>query len=249
MESKELIQAVQDSVSTKVITSREGYEYSSRPIFTVKIPSDPSPLMLAINTLSGLLGFLKSNDWRGKEGTLIHVMSPNEVVVVSGLYGVNKQRDTYCLLKHEPLFGKDFEFGKFFEQEPFVIALMTLFGPTPNRDELLRIVANIKTEEILQAQDNGVSQGVVTKAGVALVEATTVPNPVMLKPFRTFREVDQPISPFVVRLKKGNPMPQLALFECDGGMWKIEAMERIVVAIQDIQAQAGAAAMAIKIIA
>ena len=41
-----------------------------------------------------------------------------------------------------------------------------------------------------------------------------------LMPFRTFREVPQPESEFILRLDdKG----RIGLFEADGGMWKIEA--------------------------
>jgi len=138
-------------------------------------------------------------------------------------------------LKHQPLFGDDFHFGKYFDHEIFVVALQTLFAQTHQRDELLRIFSSIKTEEILEVADNGISQGVVAKAGVALVKAVTIPSPIVLKPFRTFREIDQPESPFVVRVKKGTPLPQVALFECDGGMWKLEAMSRIVDAIETYQ--------------
>jgi hypothetical protein len=56
-----------------------------------------------------------------------------------------------------------------------------------------------------------------------------VVNPrVTLKPFRTFREAEQPSSDFIFRVKadeiKGN---LCALFEADGGYWKIAAMQNV----------------------
>ena len=51
-----------------------------------------------------------------------------------------------------------------------------------------------------------------------------VPNPVLLKPYRTFIEVQQPESAFIFRMQDG---PRAALFEADGGAWRIEAMENI----------------------
>jgi hypothetical protein len=51
-----------------------------------------------------------------------------------------------------------------------------------------------------------------------------IPNPVKLSPFRTFIEVEQPESLFVLRGRKG---PQWALFEADGGLWKIKAIQNI----------------------
>lgn len=54
-------------------------------------------------------------------------------------------------------------------------------------------------------------------------------NPVMLKPYRTFREVDQPQSECIVRLTS-NPsaLPKVALYESDGGAWRLEAVSKIV---------------------
>lgn len=55
-----------------------------------------------------------------------------------------------------------------------------------------------------------------------------VPSPVRLKPYRTFTEVDQPESNFVFRMKEDKyEGVQCALFEADGGAWKLHAMESI----------------------
>jgi len=48
-----------------------------------------------------------------------------------------------------------------------------------------------------------------------------VKNPVTLTPYRTFREVAQPVSPFVLRF---NEDAQAALFTGDGSVWKLEAV-------------------------
>lgn len=55
-----------------------------------------------------------------------------------------------------------------------------------------------------------------------------IPSPVRLKPYRTFTEVDQPESDFVFRMKEDKyDGVQCALFEADGGAWKLHAMESI----------------------
>ena len=57
---------------------------------------------------------------------------------------------------------------------------------------------------------------------------TIIPSPARLKPFRTFVEVDQPVSSFVFRMKDDRcGGVQCALFEADGGAWTISAMEEI----------------------
>ena len=57
-----------------------------------------------------------------------------------------------------------------------------------------------------------------------------VPNPVRLKPYRTFAEVDQPESNYVFRISEQNDdkkTPIFKLVEADGGLWKNEAMQNI----------------------
>ena len=46
-----------------------------------------------------------------------------------------------------------------------------------------------------------------------------VPNPVTLRPFRTFIEVEQPESKFIFRMREGG---RCAIFEADGahGSWR-----------------------------
>lgn len=54
-----------------------------------------------------------------------------------------------------------------------------------------------------------------------------------LKPYRTFREMDQPESPFVLRVWKDNEGVRLAVFEADGGAWKIKARENAAARLRE----------------
>lgn len=47
---------------------------------------------------------------------------------------------------------------------------------------------------------------------------------VKLKPYRTFSEVEQPESEFLVRLSDGG---RVALYEADGGAWKLQARRNV----------------------
>ncbi|MNI88466.1 hypothetical protein D3C73_1457690 [compost metagenome] len=89
---------------------------------------------------------------------------------------------------------------------------------------MLRLVGNIKEQQIRSTGDDGISQAVTTSGGVKLVTDEKVPNPVQLKPFRTFVEVPQPVCSFVFRLQDG---PRAAIFEADGGAWKLQAIASI----------------------
>ena len=64
----------------------------------------------------------------------------------------------------------------------------------------------------------------MAKQGVSLKSAESIRNIVSLKPFRTFREVPQPESQFLLRVDdKGS----IGLLEADGGVWRMEAKAEI----------------------
>lgn len=54
-----------------------------------------------------------------------------------------------------------------------------------------------------------------------------MPNPVVLAPYRTFTEVEQPKSPFVFRIRQTGDEVQAALFAADADAWKREAIANI----------------------
>ena len=63
------------------------------------------------------------------------------------------------------------------------------------------------------------------------VAEVQVPNPVELKPYRTFFEIEQPSSSFVFRMKSGGKGhedgPMCSLHEADGGAWRLDAIEEV----------------------
>src|SRR6266849_6465692 len=112
--------------------------------------------------------------------------------------------------------------------ESFNIALQTVFEDTSERKELLLVVGTVRDEEVQTSTDDCISQSVVAQARLVAAARTPVPNPVRLMPYRTFREVSQPESLFVVRMKRQDgAKPLVALFEADGGKWKLEAIDNI----------------------
>lgn len=104
------------------------------------------------------------------------------------------------------------------------IKLQSCFVKDQERDLVLKVVGNIKEDAVKNYGDDGIAQTVTAKVGVASVENVVVPNPVTLRPYRTFQEILQPSSDFVFRMKTG---PAAALFEADGGAWQNEAIVTI----------------------
>ncbi|MED1801823.1 hypothetical protein [Brevibacillus porteri] len=190
--------------------------FSTQKLYVV---DQPTPANILVRSLSGIVEYLQSEfDWTEK--LMIHVKSPTEVEVFSTF---NRDFQRNVLIKAEAMLPT-FRFDHFFDTEHFNIKLQSMFVPNDDRATLLKLVGNIKEDSVKEFGDDGISQTVTAKTGVATVGEVLVPNPVVLMPFRTFVEVDQPASNFVFRMQKG---PTCALFEADGGAWKLEAMKNI----------------------
>lgn len=193
--------------------------YSTEKMYLVP---EQTPSVLEVKSLSGLVEYLVSDFDRDElsEKKMVHVVSPTEVVAFSS-FNRDFKRNEYIQAK---AMIPSFAFDRWYEAEDFNIKLQSAFVKNEDRDIMLKVVGNIKEENVRQIGDDGVSQAVQAKVGVATVATVQVPNPVSLAPFRTFVEVDQPESDFIFRMQNG---PRCALFESDGGSWKLQAMRNI----------------------
>jgi hypothetical protein len=203
-----------------------GRTYSNGPSgITPIIP--PSASTLTINTLTGIDDFEPS-----VTDDMIHVVDHRTVRVIDKYYPDGwLTRSTHLNAVHE---SPAFAFGRFMDAEDFIIALQAMFVQDENTAAILKIVGNIKDEAVTQYSDDGTTQAVTARAGISRVEVVPVPNPVTLRPYRTFMEVEQPASTFVFRMQsgKGQP-PSCALFEADGRMWRLEAIKNIKAWLSD----------------
>lgn len=194
--------------------------YSDKPLHLIEGETADA---MTVQTLSSLVDYLKSefsNEDTRDNNILVHVLSPTHVIAQSALNS-NKERNEY-IQAVAPI--PQFYFDNWYGTEEFNIKLQSCFVKNDDRDVMLKVVGNIQEDNVKNVSDDGISQAVVAKVGVASVGNVEVPNPVSLAPYRTFVEVDQPESDFIFRMKNG---PQCALFEADGGKWKLEAINNI----------------------
>lgn len=108
--------------------------------------------------------------------------------------------------------------------EEAVIQIRSLFIPNADTAYLLDLLSRINMENGVTTQDNGLTQTVTARQGIALNENVALKPRVSLQPFRTFLEVTQPESEFLLRI---NEQGNIGLFEADGGVWKLEAKRNI----------------------
>ncbi|WP_338232850.1 hypothetical protein [Companilactobacillus muriivasis] len=224
--TREAIEKIQEMADQSVGDKRiiqvhgENYQVDNFGKVNLIIPETNSREEARLSTLSGLVEPLKNMRERSTNKLFVQVVSPKHVEVFGALdkYGHRKE-----LVDVEAMIP-EFSFDECYEVETLNIALQARFVQTPDRDLILKVIGNLREEQVHSATDDGVNQSVKVKEGVASVAEVKVPNTVAMKPYRTFVEVDQPISNFVFRMQTGM---QAALFEADGGAWKNEAMNNI----------------------
>ncbi|NFB30637.1 hypothetical protein EXM76_05835 [Clostridium botulinum] len=196
-----------------------GQIYSTKRLNQVQ---DPIPAELRTRTLTALIDYLESEtDKKSSEKLLVHVISPNKVALYSELRK-DAERETYMIC--DALTPDNIYFDRFIDTEQFNIMLQSSFIENKDRGLLLKVTGCVKDSAVKEIGDDGVSQAATIKTGVASVNEVKIPNPVVLAPFRTFPEIQQPESKFIFRMRSG---PQAALYEADGGAWRNEAMRRI----------------------
>lgn len=231
---KEFAQFLAQQAAPQIIQV-EGRDYSSRELHPVR---EPLPATLEVTTLNAVVDYIKEN----RDGLLlpliVHVASPTEVRVLGPLEGQFRQRPTYLVAKALlPRLMLD----KYLDSTDFQIMLRSAFlaqagdNETENaRDTLIKIAGNVVETEALTSEDDGMSQTVTVMTGIATKAYAKLPNPAILRPYRTFPEVVQPSSEFIFRMGKG---PRFALFEGDGGVWRLAAVRNVAGWLRDRLAQ------------
>jgi hypothetical protein len=208
-----------EEMSAPVGYQIDSLQYSSKPL---KLIEPPEPMPVETSTLESIVTYFF--DLPNEHEYLIHVVSPEQVRIISVLNSYQQRKVE--LIAH--CIYKPFQFGRDVEVAKFIIALQAQFVQDETTANILRLVGNLKSSAEHTTLDDGVTQTVTAKAGITRVENVAVPNPVTLRPFRTFIEIEQPASKFVFRLNAAaDRTPTCALYEADGGAWQIQAIANI----------------------
>ncbi len=193
---------------------------------------NPNPNSLEIHTIVGNVDYCKARaedlagDFPLTELPFIHIENPTTVKLYSWLKRPWMQRHNFLTV--QMFKSNTFPFGSYLDHEQFVIQLQSKFVQNETTAQILRIVGNLADEVVKTVTDDGVTQGVHVKSGIRKGD-DKIPNPVSLAPYRTFPEIEQPESNFVLRLKSGKTgeLPSVALYDADAGQWQLEAIQSI----------------------
>jgi len=220
------VKAIAEVVEAKQeIREIGGKTFSTRPMQVVE--HDPRPEPLTAVTLTALVDYLTANvDKAMKPDLLLHVQNSVSVALVGPASGSSLKRTVWIRAQLE---ATNFPFGQRMEPEMFIVALQTLFQANEETLRLQQFASSMTDEQVKTLNDDGVTQIVAVRRGVSLAASVRVPNPVKLRPYRTFREIEQPESLFVFRVSSGSQgaAPLCALIEADGGAWKLTAVASV----------------------
>ena len=248
---REAMQYLFEKVAKPEVMTIGGKLYTTMAVIPAK---DAEPIAICAGTLTGLVDYISANPDNLDAKSLFLNVTGHDVVTIQGpIHGDFNQRFVFLQAKLPSEIS--YPWGSFQEIEQFIIGLQSRFIQDDTTQSILQFVGNVRDEKVNTSQDDGISQTVTAKVGIARVAEAVVPNPVELRPFRTFPEIEQPKSKFVFRMRSGEPfellrpfrtfpeieqpkskvfrirsgepVPICALFEADGGRWKVDAIASI----------------------
>lgn len=196
----------------------------------------PQAKVVDCSTLQGLIDLLENElDEVDLSKVFLHIESPTAVSIISKDSDEYGRRRKWALATYPET--KSFPFGSWLDPESFIISAQQHFQRVKvekddgtfakDLDYILKVASKISAEQATDHEDDGVAQRVAMRSGVALKSEMVLQPLVNLAPRRTFVEIDQVLSTFVFRARIGGASVQLALFEADGGRWKVSATASI----------------------
>ena len=174
------------------------------------------------STLTALVDYIRNcaDEFRGD--MLVHIVSPTRVRLMSTL---DQERRREVLFETKAQVS-GFQFDSWYDQENFMIGLQSNFQMNDDLKTVMKFAGNVEKKNTTTFSDDGRTQTATMNVGVASKADVIVPNPVQLIPFRTFQEVAQPASRFVLRMGD-KEVPAFMIVEAEGGLWKNEAVANI----------------------
>jgi hypothetical protein len=212
-----LIKAIQDSRTANIYSDKF---CDSKLSFLPQRTFEP----IEIQSLDGLITYVNElTEMDEAEVAAVIVKSHRLVQVVGHADPVTGDRQVFIQAEADV---PEFSFGSYHDRERFQIAIAAKFLKTESRDKLIQVIGQVSEDAVKQTDDDGISQTVTVKKGISLKGEVVVPSTIQLAPYRTFVEITQPESEFLLRMRSSSSL-ECGLFEADGGAWKLEARNSI----------------------
>lgn len=226
---KEFIEHIQKTTQP-MVSFVDGHTYVITPDGTANeiIPSIEHPDTLPLHSLDALVKMVKT-EASEMDAPLYITIPDHKTVQCFGQPDAENRyfRQFYYEAHATDVPGWDSRQELGFEEAQ--IAMRTRFQETPDTAYLQKLLSEITCGAKVTMNDNGIATSVVTQKGVALQSNEAIRPIVKLCPYRTFQEVQQPESLFLIRINER----RILFIEADGGMWKLKARETVKAFLED----------------
>lgn len=196
-----------------------GEHFASEQLYRIEVDKK-MPRALTVNGLDSVCKLVR-NEVAAIGRKLFIQISDYRSVKVFSTYDKDFER---CTLYNCAADTPQISMGRYISYENAVVELRSLYIPNEGTNYLMSLLASITQESKVTSTDNGVTQKVEAKTGIALNQMVEIRPRVNLQPFRTFVEVEQPESEFLLRIDNNGC---IGLFPADGGVWKLEATRNV----------------------
>ena len=215
---KEAIEKI-ERMAAPTTVEIEGSVYSNQELTFIQ-DKKPMPKCIELTGLDSVCKMVRNEADHVGLQIFIQVKDYRNVSVFTSLDSDEDRLYLYKCAADTPVVTTD----RFMDYEKAVIELRSLYIPNDGTDYLLQLLSSISNESKVVSSDNGVTQRVEATNGIALSSMVTVKPRVTLQPFRTFIEVAQPASEFLLRI---NDRGEIGFYQADGGVWKLEATRNV----------------------
>jgi len=214
----EFVQKIADLRKTEIFEIN-GQTYSDKRLERIP-PHVDRPKSIEVNGLDSICKLIQKEIETFTVPLFVQVSQYNQVDVFTSYMPDFSRNYLYTAKADVPGFGNGWR-----ERETAIIEIRSLLIPNDDTSYLLNLLSNICDENKVTTKDNGVTQAVTINSGIALAKNETIKPRVKIIPFRTFLEVSQPESEFILRVDEQG---RIGFFSADGGVWKLEAKQNIV---------------------
>ena len=202
-----------------------GETYSDHELVRIA-PHVDRPREIQVNGLSSIAALVREEIFAFKDRVqlpiYIRIIDAREVAVFTSYDDMMARDALYRCSCDAPSFRPGW-----MEHDEAVIKLRSIFvqdGDISDLEYVMDLLSRVSKESSVTSSDNGISQTVEARQGVALSQRVKVRPIVRLTPYRTFLEVEQPTSECLLRLDEDG---RVGLLEADGGRWKMDAKQYI----------------------
>ena len=215
---KEAIEKI-ERMAAPTTVEIDGSVYSNQELVFIQ-DKKPMPKCIELTGLDSVCKMVRNEADHVGLQIFIQVKDYRNVSVFTSLDSDEDRLYLYKCAADTPVVTTD----RFMDYEKAVIELRSLYIPNDGTDYLLQLLSSISNESRVTSSDNGVTQRIEATNGIALSSMVTVKPRVTLQPFRTFIEVAQPASEFLLRI---NERGEIGFYQADGGVWKLEATRNV----------------------